>query len=248
MKIQFLTLFPELVLGFFDHGLLKKAKDGGLISLLAHNLRNWATDRHKTADDNPYGGGPGMVIKGDICLKALQEVAPGEKKDGRRIILPAPDGKPFNQHYAANLAKADELVFICGRYEGIDDRVRHWVTDEISIGDFVVFGGELPSLLITEAVARLIPGVVGDKDSIENESFVAGRLDYPQYTRPADLAGQKVPEVLQGGDHAEIEKWRKKQSLLRTLQKRPDLLLDHPPTEEEKSLLSEILQDYLKTE
>ncbi len=246
MKIRILTLFPDLVTGYFDHSLLSKAQQTNLFTLEVIDLRKYSTDKHNTVDDSPYGGGPGMVIKADVCLRALQDTSQ-EKSDTHRVILPTPDGKVFTQADAQRLSNQSEITILCGRYEGIDDRIRSHVTDTYSVGDYILLGGELPALSMTEAIVRCIPGVVGDADSVQEESFTAGRLDFPHFTRPPELDGHKVPEILQSGDHAAIARWRKKESLRRTFELRPDLFVSHPPDATEVALLSEVIRENLNS-
>jgi len=233
MKIDILTLFPEMFKGPFDTSMLKKAQDDGLVEINIHNLRNWTKDKHKTVDDRPYGGGKGMVLRVDIVDAAISNFQFSiSNKSKRKTILLSPQGKVFNQKKAVRLSKLDQLILIAGHYEGFDERIReHLVDEEISIGDYVLTGGELPAMVIVDSVVRLLPGVL-DKEAVEHESFsslkienskIENLLDYPTYTRPADFKDWKVPDVLLSGNHAEIEKWRKKESENRTKKKRPDL-------------------------
>jgi tRNA (guanine37-N1)-methyltransferase len=221
MKIDILTLFPEMFKGPFDASILRRAQDKLLVEINIHNLRDWAKDKHKTVDDRPFGGGKGMVLMIEPIFDALEKL----KTKNSRIVLLSPQGEKFNQKKANKLSKLKHLILIAGHYEGFDERIREHLTDEeISIGDYVLTGGELPAMVIVDTVVRLLPGVL-EKEAKENESFSpTTRLDYPTYTRPADFKGWKVPEVLISGNHAEIEKWRKKQALKKTKEKRPDLL------------------------
>jgi tRNA (guanine37-N1)-methyltransferase len=222
-----------------EHSILKRAQEAGLLEVGLVNIREFATDRHRTADDMPYGGGAGMVMKPEPLFRAVEQViadSPGAGPD--RIILMTPQGQPLTQALARELAREQHLLLLCGRYEGVDERVReHLVTDELSIGDYVLTGGELPALVVLDAVARLIPGVLGDEASPEHDSFTDDLLEHPHYTRPADFRGWKVPDVLLSGHHEEVDRWRCRQSLLRTLIRRPDLFRRHKLTEEELELL-----------
>ena len=229
MKIDVLTIFPGMFKGPFEESLIKKAREKGLVEIKIHDLRKWAKDRHKTVDDKPYGGGAGMVMMIEPIYKALQELK--EKKGKSRVVLLTPQGQLFNQKAAERLAKLDQLILLCGHYEGVDERVReHLVEEEISIGDYVLTGGELAAMVVVDAVVRLVPGVVGKEESLKNESFslttAGGKLllDYPQYTRPAEFKGWKVPEVLLSGDHQRIAEWRRRKALEKTKKRRPDLL------------------------
>ncbi len=222
LRIDVITIFPE----FFDvplkTSLVGKAIREGLIGIYVHNLRDYTHDRHKTVDDTPYGGGPGMVMKCEPIFECVESLK--GKNSLEHIILLSPGGKVLTQNKVKEMATWKDFVLICGRYEGVDERViEGLVTEEISIGDYVLSGGELPALVIIEAVSRMIPGVVGDWESVVNDSLYRGLLSYPQYTKPAEFRGMRVPEVLLSGNHGEIEKWRKKQAILRTLKKRPDL-------------------------
>jgi len=221
MKIDVLTLFPEMFAGPLDVSIIQRARSSGLLDLRIHNLRDYTHDRHKTVDDKPFGGGPGMVLKPEPLFEAVENLA----DDRTRVILLTPVGRPFSQGAARELAQEEHLLFICGSYEGVDERVRErLVDDELSIGDYVLTNGGLPAMVVIDAVTRLLPGVLGDEESARDESFSHGLLEYPHYTRPAEFRGLKVPEVLLSGHHAEIEKWRAEQAKLRTAQRRPDLL------------------------
>jgi tRNA (guanine37-N1)-methyltransferase len=237
MRIDVLTLFPEMLQSPLEHSILKRAREAGLLEVGAVDIRDYTTDRHRQADDMPYGGGPGMVMKPEPLFAAVEALS-AEPPPPDRVILFTPLGRPFTQRVAGELAAAQRLVLLCGRYEGIDERVhRHLVTDELSIGDFVLTGGELAALVLIDAVARLIPGVLGKEESSESETFEEDLLEYPHYTRPADFRGWKVPEILLSGDHGEIAKWRRLQSLLRTLERRRDLFLRREFTQEDLKLL-----------
>lgn len=221
MKIDVLTLFPGMFAGPLDESIIARARRTGLLQLGIHNLRDYAHDRHKTVDDRPFGGGPGMLLKPEPLFEAVEKLATGKT----RVILLSPAGRPFNQAVARQLAQADELLLITGHYEGFDERVRERLAhDELSIGDYVLTNGALPAMVIIDAVTRLLPGVLGDDESAHEESFSHGLLEYPQYTRPAEFSGMKVPEVLLSGNHAEIARWRAEQSQQRTEARRPDLL------------------------
>jgi len=221
MKIDVLTLFPGMFAGPLDESIVRRARDTGRLDLQIHNLRDYAHDRHRTVDDKPFGGGPGMLLKPEPVFEAVENLA-GE---ATRVILLTPAGRPFDQGIARELAQASHLLLVCGSYEGFDERIREALADdELSIGDFVVTNGALPAMVIIDAVARLLPGVLGDDASARDESFSQGGLEYPQYTRPAEFRGMRVPEVLLSGNHAEIAKWRAEQARQRTEQRRPDLL------------------------
>jgi tRNA (guanine37-N1)-methyltransferase len=245
VKFDIVTIFPGMVEGPLREGIVGRARAIGLLDIRVHDLRDFTTDRHRVVDDMPFGGGPGMVLKPEplfaaveaICAKRSAEAAAGRsggepaedaiRREGRRaVVLTSPDGEMLNHDVATRLSALDHVVILCGRYEGVDERVReHLATDTISIGDYVVSGGELPALVIVDAVARLVPGVVGDEASVAGDSFArGGLLDYPQYTRPAEFRGMSVPPVLLSGHHAEIEKWRREQALERTRKLRPELI------------------------
>lgn len=221
MRVQVLTIFPELFEPFLSTSLIGKAHEKGLLEVKVHDLRDWTEDRHRSVDDEPYGGGGGMVMTAPPWLRAVRGVAGGS---AWRVLL-SPQGKRLDDARVRELAGKNELVLLCGRYEGIDERVRETVVDEeISIGDYVLSGGELPAMVLIEALSRQVPGVVGYADSVENDSFRAGLLDHPHYTRPPVVEGLAVPEVLTSGDHAKIQRWREREALRVTLAKRPDLL------------------------
>jgi tRNA (guanine37-N1)-methyltransferase len=221
MKIAVLTLFPGMFAGPLDESIVKRAREAGLLELTLHNLRDYAHDRHRTVDDRPFGGGPGMLLKPEPLFEAVEKLA----RETTRVILLSPSGRTFNQAVARELAQLDDLLLISGHYEGFDERVReHLADDELSIGDYVLTNGALPAMVIIDAVTRLLPGALGDDTSSHEESFSHRLLEYPQYTRPADFRGMKVPEVLLSGNHAEIAKWRAEQAGARTKERRPDLL------------------------
>jgi tRNA (guanine37-N1)-methyltransferase len=221
MKIAVLTLFPGMFAGPLDESIVKRAREAGLLELTLHNLRDYAHDRHRTVDDRPFGGGPGMLLKPEPLFEAVEKLA----RETTRVVLLSPAGRTFNQAIARELAQLDDLLLISGHYEGFDERVReHLADDEISIGDYVLTNGALPAMVIIDAVTRLLPGALGDDASSQEESFSHGLLEYPQYTRPADFRSMKVPEVLLSGNHAQIAKWRAEQASARTKERRPDLL------------------------
>lgn len=221
MKIDVLTLFPAMFAGPLDESIVKRARQSGLLDLKIHNLRDYAHDRHKTVDDRPFGGGPGMLLKPEPLFEAVEALARGNT----RVVLLSPAGRTFNQAIARELAQVDDMLLISGHYEGFDERVReHLADDELSIGDYVLTNGALPVMVIIDAVTRLLPGALGDDESAHEESFSHGLLEYPQYTRPAEFRGMSVPEVLLSGNHAQIAKWRDEQARLRTKARRPDLL------------------------
>jgi tRNA (guanine37-N1)-methyltransferase len=221
MKIDVLTLFPAMFTGPLDESIIKRAREAGRLDLAIHNLRDYAHDRHKTVDDRPFGGGPGMLLKPEPIFEAVADLA----RENTRVILLSPAGRLFSQVITGELARAEHLLLISGHYEGFDERVREQLADdELSIGDYVLTNGALPVMVIVDAVTRLLPGVLGDAESAQDESFSHGLLEYPQYTRPADFRGMKVPEVLLSGNHAEIAHWRAEQARLRTRERRPDLL------------------------
>jgi tRNA (guanine37-N1)-methyltransferase len=220
MKIDVLTLFPAMFAGPLDVSIVQRARSAGLIDLAIHNLRDWTHDRHKTVDDKPFGGGPGMVLKPEPLFEAIESLA----REKTCVILMAPDGERFGQQTARELSGLEHLLIVCGSYEGIDERVREALVDrELSIGDYVLTNGGLPAMVLIDAVTRLLPGVLGDEQSSAEESFSHGLLEYPHYTRPAEFRGMRVPEVLLSGNHAQIAQWRTEQSRARTQQRRPDL-------------------------
>ena len=221
MKIDILTLFPKMFKGPFDESIIKRAQKKGLIEIQAHDLRKWTKDKRKTVDDRPFGGGVGMILMVEPIYKALRDL----KNKNSKVILMDPRGRTFNQKIAGNLAKEKHLIFICGHYEGVDERVKkHLVDEEISIGDYVLTGGELPAMIIIDTLIRQIPGVLIKPEASSKESFSENLLEYPQYTRPANFKGWKIPEVLLSGNHRQIAEWRKKKALELTKKRRPDLL------------------------
>jgi len=222
MRFDIITIFPEMFGNVFSVGVLKKALDRNLIEVKVHNLRDFASDKHKQVDGRPFGGRPGMVLKPEPIFSAVENIRENETTP---VYLLSPQGRTFNSSLAEELAANRQIVFICGRYEGVDERVvEYLVTDEISIGDYVLTGGEPAAVILVDAVSRFIPDVVGKTESVRKDSFYEGVLDFPQYTRPRDFRGMKVPDVLFSGDHKKIENWRKKKSLEKTRSKRPDLL------------------------
>lgn len=231
MQIDILTLFPKMFESVLGESILKRAVSKGKLKVNIHNLRDWTFDNHRTADDKPFGGGPGMVMKVEPVYLALEEILGRSrvKGPGARVILLTPQGKRLDQKLVKKFAKEKKLVLICGHYEGVDERIRSLVDEEISIGDYILTCGEIPALALIDVVARLIPGVLGHDESIKSESFENNMLEYPQYTRPADFKGMKVPQVLLSGDHKRIEKWRESEALKRTRQRRPDLLKGSGP-------------------
>ncbi|MGJ7922412.1 tRNA (guanosine(37)-N1)-methyltransferase TrmD [Neobacillus sp. LXY-4] len=240
MKIDVLTLFPEMFSGVFSQSILKKAAESNSVSYNVVNFREFADNKHQTVDDYPYGGGAGMVLKPQPIFDAVTELSNGEGGKKPRVILLCPQGRRYDQKKAEELANEEHLIFICGHYEGYDERIReHVITDEISIGDYVLTGGELGAMVIIDSVVRLLPGVLGNEESHQQDSFSTGFLEHPHYTRPADFRGMKVPDVLLSGNHRLIEEWRKKESLRRTFLRRPDLLQDVDLTDEQKKWLAE---------
>ncbi len=229
LRVDIITIFPDYFREAFDFGIVRRACTAGLVSIRAHDLRAWTTDKHHVVDDRPFGGGDGMVLKPDPIFAAVQSLTGARRREtmaaGKRVVLLSPQGRTFTQAVAAELAQSDQLVLICGRYEGVDERVAEaLVTDEISIGDYVLSGGEPAALVLIDATVRLLPGALGSDTSAVNESFSDGLLDCPQYTRPPEFEGMRAPEVLLNGNHAEIARWRRDASLDKTKRNRPDLL------------------------
>ncbi len=243
MQIDILTLFPQMFESPLSSGIFKRAADRNLVHIKAHNIRDCTHDKHHTVDDYPYGGGAGMVLKPEPIFEAVETVKAGiswqRGTDVVPIILLTPQGRLFSQQVAFELSQYSHLILICGHYEGVDERVvEQLVTDEISIGDYVLSGGELPAMVVADAVIRLVPGVLGSEESVLDDSHATGLLEYPQYTRPPEFRGRVVPEVLLSGNHAEVARWRREQSVLRTLKRRPELLDKASLSSEEKRLLS----------
>jgi tRNA (guanine37-N1)-methyltransferase len=243
MKFDIVTIFPSMIQAGLGEGVVSRGVGRGLLDVAVHDLRRWTTDRHRTVDDVPYGGGPGMVMKAEPLMRAVDEIR-ATRGTPDAVVLLSPQGRTFTQGEAERFAGLRHIVILCGRYEGMDERVRDVVaTEEISIGDYVLSGGELPALVIVDAVSRLVPGVVGDQQSVVEESFARGLLDYPHYTRPVDIAGHRVPDVLLSGHHADVRRWRRKAALARTLDRRPDLIATATLDEEERALLDEIQRE-----
>jgi len=239
MRIDILTLFPEVFQGPFEASIIARARSAGLVEISLHNIRDYAEDRHHVVDDYPYGGGPGMVMKPEPLFRAVEAVV-GLAAEKGRVVLLTPQGRLFSEAVAAELAVQKRLVLVCGHYEGVDERVReHLVDDEISIGDYVLSGGELPAMVVVDAVVRRLPGAIGSGVSLEEESHAQGLLEYPQYTRPPEFRGWRVPEVLLSGHHAEIARWRRRESVRRTAQRRPELIKEACLTQQERRLAKE---------
>jgi len=244
MRIDIVSLFPEMFEGPFGHSIIKRAKEAGLLSINIVNPRDYTYDKHRIVDDYPFGGGSGMVMKPEPIFRAVAAITESSDTAHRRILLMCPGGNRFNQEKARQLASYEQLIIICGHYEGVDERVRHHLADEaLSIGDYVLTGGELAAMVVADAVARMLPGVLGASDAAQQDSFYNGLLEYPQYTRPREFGGFAVPEILLSGDHAKIELWRRKQSLKNTLERRPDLLDKVNLRPLDKQLLQEILDE-----
>jgi len=239
MTFDIVTIFPAMIEQPLAAGIIGRAIARGTLDVKVRDLRDFTIDRHRVVDDVPYGGGPGMVLKPDPIFRALDAVE-AERGTPLTVIMMSPQGRPFTQAEAQRLSGLAHVVLLCGRYEGFDDRVRERVTEELSIGDYVLTGGELPALVVLDAVARFVPGVVGDEQSVVEDSFSRGLLDFPQFTRPPEIADLRVPDVLLSGNHAEIRRWRKREALSRTLERRPDLLDDARLDEEERQMLREI--------
>jgi tRNA (guanine37-N1)-methyltransferase len=241
MRFDLFTLFPNLFTGAFDESIIQRARAAGLVEIHIHNIRAYTHDKHHLTDDAPFGGGGGMVMKAAPIFEAVETVFANVPSEARHIILLTPQGRRFTQTIARELAARPRIALICGRYEGVDERVReHLVTDEISIGDYVLSGGEVPAMVIVDALTRLLPGALGDPEAPAKDSHAEGLLEGPHYTRPADFRGWTVPAVLLSGHHAEIEKWRRRESLRRTLIRRPDLLRAAPLTAADKIFLREL--------
>ena len=241
MNFHILTLFPKMISPLFEEGVISRALKNKTISICVHDIREYSSDKHNKVDGYPFGGGPGMLLRPEPIFKAVETLwQKGMIPRTTPIILMSPQGRKFNHGLATELSKYDDLVRICGRYEGFDERIRtNLITDEISIGDFILSGGEIAASVIVDSVSRLIPGVLGDFQSARNDSFFSNLLQYPQFTRPADFRGHKVPDILLSGNHAHIEKWRKEQSITRTKKNRPDLLEDNSPTNNPSQFNSE---------
>ena len=241
MHFDILTLFPDIFESVFNESIVKRAREAGLVSIAAHNIRDYATDKHRMTDDTPYGGGGGMIMKPEPIFRAVEEILGLEEGQETEapVILLTPQGRTFTQSVARELSRHPRLVLICGHYEGVDERVRQFLaTDELSIGDYVLTGGEIPALVIVDAVTRLVPGVLGDPSATFEDSHAEGLLEYPHYTRPYAFRGWSVPEVLLSGNHAEIVRWRRQEALRRTFERRPDLL--------DKARLSQADREFLR--
>jgi len=269
VRFDVVTIFPEFFRGPFDHGIIRRAREAGLIELQVHDLRNWTHDRHRTVDDRPFGGGEGMVLKPEPIFECMQQLGIASRAERvaetarESVVLTSASGRMFNQRVAAEMSQLDRIVVICGRYEGVDERVNETIADrELSIGDFVLSGGELAAAVMVDAVIRLVPGALGNEASAWQESFSAversfagdgpdstcgsgGLLDYPHYTRPAEFSGIKVPDVLLGGNHEEIRKWRRRKSLEKTLRNRPDLLRQATLSKQDRIMLEELEREII---
>jgi tRNA (guanine37-N1)-methyltransferase len=242
VQFDIFTLFPEMFSSPFDASIIRRACEAGRVTLAVHNIRDYATDKHHMTDDTSYGGGGGMVMKPEPIWNAVEAVLgydPAGRPDVQPLILLTPQGRPFTQAVARELAACDRLLLICGRYEGVDERVRQYLaTDEISIGDYVLTGGEVPAMVIVDAIIRLIPGVLGDPGAAADDSYASGLLEYPHYTRPARYRGYPVPEILLSGHHAEVDRWRRREALRRTRERRPDLLAQADLTQADREFLA----------
>lgn len=243
MKIDVLTLFPEMFAGVFNHSILKKAQEKKIVSINLVNFREYSDDKHQTVDDYPYGGGAGMVLKPQPIFDCVEALRKESKSTDPSVILVCPQGELYTQKKAEQLANKEHLMVICGHYEGYDERIRSLVTEEISIGDYVLTGGELAAMVIIDSVVRLLPGVLGNEESHKQDSFSTGLLEHPHYTRPQNFRGMKVPDVLLSGNHEKIAEWREKESLRRTWERRPDLLKKYPLTEKQKKCLEAIKKE-----
>jgi tRNA (guanine37-N1)-methyltransferase len=241
MRIDLVTIFPGMLEGPLDDGIVRRARDAGLADIRLHDLREYSDNKHRTVDDSPFGGGPGMVMKAEPFFRAFESVWPEGRTERDAVVLLTPRGRRFDQATARRLAGLDRLMLLCGRYEGIDERVAESLaTEELSIGDFVLTGGEVAALAVVEATVRLLPGALGDADSAESDSFENGLLDWPHYTRPAVARGQEVPEVLLSGDHGRIHRWRRREALRATRARRPDLVAATRLSAEDETLLREL--------
>ena len=239
VTFDIVSIFPAMVKAALAEGVVGRAVENKTLDVVIHDLRDFTTDRHRSVDDVPYGGGPGMVMKPEPIFKALDAIE-ATRGTPLTVLLTSPQGTVFTQAGAARLSAKEHVVLLCGRYEGVDERVRSRVDEEVSIGDYVLSGGELPALVVLDAVARFVPGVVGDDQSVAEDSFSRGLLDFPHYTRPAEVGIERVPDVLMSGNHAEIRRWRKRQSLARTLERRPELLDTAALDDEERRILDEL--------
>jgi tRNA (guanine37-N1)-methyltransferase len=243
VKIDIVTIFPPMIHAALADGVVGRAVAGGVVDLRVHDLRDYTADRHRVVDDMPFGGGPGMVLKPDPMFAAVDAIR-AERGRPASVVLTSPDGERFTHAEAERLSRLDHIVILCGRYEGVDERVRTALaTETLSIGDYVLSGGELAALVIVDCVARLVPGVVGDEASVAHDTFARGLLDYPQYTRPAEFRGMRVPDVLLSGHHREIERWRRREALARTLRHRPEMLESAALDSQDKALLNELREN-----
>ncbi len=242
MEIHVVTVFPEMFEPVLQLGIIGRASRAGLAAVHLHALRDYTHDRHKTVDDSPFGGGPGMVMRPEPLFEALEAIAPA---DGTPVVVMTPQGKPYTQRDAERFARSESLVIICGRYEGIDERARSTLaTEEISVGDYVLTGGEVPAMAVIDSVVRLLPGALGHgEEAVADDSHTSGILQHPQYTRPAEYRGMHVPEVLLSGDHAAVDRWRRREALRRTLERRPDLLEQAPLTNDDQATLEELRKE-----
>jgi tRNA (guanine37-N1)-methyltransferase len=238
LEINIVTIFPEMFLSPFNESIIKRAVENGLVEIIIRNLRDFTHDKHRVTDDYPYGGGAGMVMKPEPLAEAVEKI---NEKSQSRVILMTPQGEPFTQQKAKELSQEKRITILCGRYEGVDERVReHFVDDEVSIGDYILTGGEIPAMVLVDAVVRLIPGALGDEASAMEDSFSSHLLEYPHYTRPASFRGYEAPDVLLSGDHEKIQRWRKREAFKRTLERRPDLLEGIELSDEDREILGEI--------
>ena len=242
MRIDFVSLFPSMFLGPFDDSILRRARDNGILDIHILNPRDFAFDRHKHVDDSPFGGGSGMVLKPEPIFRAMRFLLGTTHFERRRVLLMSPDGEVFTQNKAKELSAYDQLIFLCGHYEGFDARITELADEVLSIGDYVLTGGELPAMVMVDAVARMLPGVLGSEESAPTDSFYHGLLEYPQYTRPRDYHGKVVPEVLFSGDHAKIASWRRQEALRLTFERRPDLLEKAELSREDRDFLIKLEQ------
>jgi tRNA (guanine37-N1)-methyltransferase len=244
MRFDIITIFPEIFRGVFDFGIIRRAIQAGIIEVRIHDLRDYTFDRHRQVDDRPFGGGAGMVMKPEPLFRAVEAVIHEGPVSEPPVVLLSPQGRVLTQRLADHYSSTGRLVLICGRYEGVDERViEHLITDEISIGDYVLSGGEIPAMVVVDAVTRLLPGALGCGESAARDSFSDGLLDYPHYTRPAEYRGMKVPDVLQRGNHGEIERWRRRMSIEKTLERRPDLIDSGTLGDSERSEVDQYLRD-----
>jgi tRNA (guanine37-N1)-methyltransferase len=247
MRFDIVTIFPEIFRGVFDFGIIRRAVQAGLIEIKIHDLRDYTYDRHRQVDDRPFGGGAGMVMKPEPLFRAVEAVTHGAADSS--VVLLSPQGRLFSQRVAEEFSRRSQVILICGRYEGVDERViEHLIDDEVSIGDYVLSGGEIPAMVVVDGVTRLIPGALGCEQSAETESFAqregeSGLLDHPHYTRPAEYRGMKAPDVLSSGNHAEVEAWRRRKALEKTLRRRPDLIDRRAISDAERREIEEILRE-----